>query len=138
MSVTDVLSRLESVRETGADRWLAKCPAHDDRSPSLSIRQADDGTVLLHDFAGCSALEIVQSIGLELADLFPDSQVRRADLVRGAPRLSAADRLELVEHEITTAALILDKVSRRREVSDDQWHRIAQAAERIGRARHVR
>ena len=38
---------------TGRGRWLAKCPAHDNRKASLAIRQLDDGRILLHDFAGC-------------------------------------------------------------------------------------
>jgi DNA primase len=31
----------------------ARCPAHDDRTPSLSIRDADDGKVLVRCHAGC-------------------------------------------------------------------------------------
>ena len=33
--------------------WMARCPAHDDREPSLSIRDADDGKVLVRCHAGC-------------------------------------------------------------------------------------
>jgi len=33
--------------------WMARCPAHDDREPSLSIRDADDSKVLVHCHAGC-------------------------------------------------------------------------------------
>ena len=40
-----VLSRLERVKHTGPDRWVAQCPAHDDRRPSLSIRKAEDHKV---------------------------------------------------------------------------------------------
>jgi hypothetical protein len=64
-----LLSRLEGVRARGSDQWSARCPAHEDRSPSLSIRAVDD-RVLLTCWAGCSALEVVQSVGLELRDLF--------------------------------------------------------------------
>jgi len=71
MSAELLLSRLEKVRQTGTGKWLARCPAHDDRSPSLSIRETDDGTVLLRCFASCSAAEIVESVGLQLSDLFP-------------------------------------------------------------------
>lgn len=50
-------------------QWLARCPCHDDRTPSLSIRVLPDGKVLAHCFAGCrfrdimSALSIRSSIG---------------------------------------------------------------------------
>jgi hypothetical protein len=47
------------------------CPAHEGKSRStLSIKEGDDGRVLLHCFAGCSALDVVHSLGLELSDLF--------------------------------------------------------------------
>jgi hypothetical protein len=65
------LSLLEGVKRTGDGTYLARCPAHQDRSPSLSIREADDGKVLIHCHAGCSAHEVVSAVGLELTDLFP-------------------------------------------------------------------
>jgi hypothetical protein len=47
------------------------CPAHEGTSrSSLSIKETDDGRVLLHCFAGCSALDVVHAVGLELSDLF--------------------------------------------------------------------
>jgi hypothetical protein len=66
-----LLSRLDKVRETGKGCWLACCPAHPDKSPSLSIRELPDGRVLLHCFTGCSVDAVVGAIGLELSDLFP-------------------------------------------------------------------
>ena len=53
---------------------LALCPAHEDRDPSLSVREAEDGKVLLHCFAGCELADVVAAAGLELSDLFPDAQ----------------------------------------------------------------
>ena len=65
-----ILDRLENVRQCGKG-WRAACPAHDGNSKSsLSIAQGDDGRILINCFAGCSALEIVHSIGLEVSDLF--------------------------------------------------------------------
>ncbi len=71
MTVDTLLSHLQGVRKTGSGRWIAKCPAHNDRSPSLSVCELNDGRVLLHCFAGCEALAVVQAVGLTLADLFP-------------------------------------------------------------------
>ena len=65
-----ILSPLENVKPVG-EGYRACCPAHESKSRStLSIRLGDEGRVLLHCFAGCSALEIVHSLGLELSDLF--------------------------------------------------------------------
>jgi hypothetical protein len=74
--IEGLLDRLERVRKAGAG-FVARCPGHLDRSPSLSIREADDGRILVHDFGGCSVLDVVASIGLKLRDLFPDDGLHR-------------------------------------------------------------
>lgn len=48
-------------RKSG-DGWKASCPSHDDRDPSLSISEADDGKVLLHDFGGCSQERVIEAL----------------------------------------------------------------------------
>ena len=49
---------------------MACCPGHDDRHPSLSIAQGDDGRILIKCFYGCSAAEICASLGIKVKDLF--------------------------------------------------------------------
>lgn len=68
-----LLSRLDKVKATGEGKWIAICPAHADRTPSLSIRETSDGTLLVKCWAGCGAADIVAAVGLSLADLFPRS-----------------------------------------------------------------
>ena len=68
-AIDNVLGRLDA-KATGRDSWLARCPAHEDRNPSLSVGVGDDGRVLLNCHAGCSTGEIVVALGLGLADLF--------------------------------------------------------------------
>lgn len=70
--INDLISRLEKVRETGRDRYIAKCPAHDDGDPSLSIRQLPDSRILLRCFAGCGAIDVLNSVGLNWQSLMPD------------------------------------------------------------------
>lgn len=54
--------------------WQAHCPTHEDRKPSLSISEADDGKVLLKCHAGCSTDRVLDAAGLQKSDLFPDSR----------------------------------------------------------------
>ena len=75
MTAELILSKLDGVRQTGADSWLARCPAHDDRRPSLSIRELPDGRVLLHDFAGCSVEDVLAAVGLDFDVLYPPSAI---------------------------------------------------------------
>jgi hypothetical protein len=63
-----VVDRLKRVRRSGAG-WIALCPAHPDRNPSLSVRK-QNGRILLHCFAGCAVQSICAALGLDLSDLF--------------------------------------------------------------------
>ncbi len=74
MQTHPILSRLESVRATGPDRWIARCPAHDDKSPSLSIRQ-DGERILLYCFTGCEVSAILAAMGLTWADICPPREI---------------------------------------------------------------
>ncbi len=51
--------------------WAARCPAHDDQKPSLSISEGDDGRVLVKCHAGCRTEYIVAALGLKMRDLMP-------------------------------------------------------------------
>lgn len=68
MKAEDVLGRLEHVTG-GKGKWMACCPAHQDRSPSLAINEADD-RILVHCFAGCETSDVIAALGLTVSDLF--------------------------------------------------------------------
>lgn len=72
MRVEELLELIPGVKRT-ARGWSSRCPSHSDKSPSLSIREANDGRILLHCFAGCTVPEVCTAIGIRLADLFLDS-----------------------------------------------------------------
>lgn len=77
MRIEEFLGRLKGVVETGAGKWSACCPAHDDSNPSMSVTVGDKGGILVHCHAGCSAEEIVGAMGLEMADLMPPGKRSR-------------------------------------------------------------
>lgn len=131
----ELIELLDGVRQAGTDQWIARCPAHNDRSPSLAIRRTDDRW-LIHCFAGCSVTAICRALRLELADLFDGRHPRRND-DRHRLHLSPADRLDLIEHEVLVATILLADVLEKKAVTEADWHRLAQAAARIGRARYV-
>lgn len=72
-----VLSRLTKPKKVGAG-WVARCPAHDDKQPSLSVSEGDEGRALVHCHAGCSAEAIAKALGLTLRDLMPEREPPRA------------------------------------------------------------
>ena len=84
MNVRDFLAKFEGVKRVCDGKWQARCRAHDDRHSSLSISEKPDGTILVHCHAGCTAEQVVRSVGRELRDLFPsDSQNGHRQTVGG-------------------------------------------------------
>lgn len=105
--IETVLGRLDArgcpARQTGPGRWMARCPAHEDRSPSLSLRNTagrDGETVLVHCFAGCDTGDVLAALDLDLADLYDRDRPRTPrpagrtmpPVVRGPLRTAAGDR----------------------------------------------
>jgi hypothetical protein len=65
-------------RRSGRD-W--QCPAHQDRTPSLSVREGRDGTAVLRCHAGCQTQDVLAALGLDWPDLFPSGRNGKAELV---------------------------------------------------------
>jgi hypothetical protein len=135
MNIQDFLSRLEKVKPTGNGTWLACCPAHDDRNPSLAVRETDDGRILLHCFPGCSAAEVVGAVGLELHDLFPEKPIEHAPALRRP--FPAGDVLEAVADETLYVALVACSMANGMELSAEDKERLMIAHERLWEARRL-
>jgi len=88
MTLSEVINVLEArgcqPRRCGKS-WKARCPAHDDRNPSLSVGAGSDGRVLLYCHAGCPAENIVRALGLEMRDLMPAKASRYAGFSQAKP-----------------------------------------------------
>lgn len=62
--MADLLGKLACLQQVADNRWKARCPAHEDHDPSLSVR-LDGGTVLVKCYAGCSTLEVMRALGID-------------------------------------------------------------------------
>lgn len=78
MELEELLRRLEGVKRSGGG-YSARCPAHEDKNASLSIKQGDNGGVVLHCHAGCTPEQVVGALGLSMKDLFPDGDKPRQE-----------------------------------------------------------
>lgn len=134
MSADTLLSRLEKVKRTGAGSWLARCPAHADRSPSLSIAERDE-RVLLHCFAGCSALDVLGAVGLDFADVMPPKPVDMLPPIRRA--FPAADVLEALSEEAQYVAILGAAVREGVDIQPVEWARLSIAIDRINEGRRL-
>jgi len=68
-----VLSNLSDAKPNGQG-WQARCPAHDDQNPSLSVSEGDDGRALVKCHAGCATEDVVASMELTMASLMSAPQ----------------------------------------------------------------
>lgn len=76
MRVEEFLHRLEGVKRAN-DGWVARCPSHPDRSPSLQVSEREDGSIGIHCHAGCDTeTKVLPAMGLEPKDLFPEREQR--------------------------------------------------------------
>lgn len=137
MTADMVLSRLHGVKRTGRGRWLACCPAHESKSrASLAVRELDDGRVLVHDFGGCGAEEVLGALGLTFDALFPERAA--SDPTRRERRpFSAADVLEAVAAEALIAATAASDVAQGRILPAADRARLWTAAGRLAAAVEV-
>lgn len=132
MSASLIVERLTRVRRTGPASWSACCPAHEDKSPSLAVRETDDGRVLLHCFGGCGVESIVGALGMDLSDLFPPrDKTPGGGTARERRPWRAADLLRLAAYESTMAVLVASDLAAGRQVSDGDRKRLVEATARL-------
>ena len=96
--VEKVLDRLEGTRRFNGS-WKALCPAHEDREPSLSVTEGDDGRVLVKCFAGCDTENVVAALGLEMSDLFEKSNGHKK-VFRSSPPENNCNRATVQPREL--------------------------------------
>jgi len=130
--INNLLGRLNKVKSTGRNTWLACCPAHDDRSPSLSIKEEHDGHILLHCFAGCSASDIVGTIGIDIGDLFSPEPVHHKTPVR--KKFYATDILAAIKFESQLVLMAAYELRKNKPLDDTDMKRLELAYERIREA----
>lgn len=134
MSRVDLISMLHKAKRTSDETWIACCPAHNDSSPSMTIRECDDGRWLIHCFAGCEPLSILGALGLKFDDLFPEPLNPAKPIRKPFP---AADVIECLAFE---ASVVLCYASAFRDgfkPNTDDVSRLAQAAARIEEGRRI-
>lgn len=128
------LARLEGVTHAGKS-YRALCPAHGDKTPSLSIKEGDDGRVLLHCFAGCGIGEIVAAMGLRMSDLFVCSTSKQH--VPKIPGASARELKAAAEHELQILFIVKADQKAGRSISLSDLDRAKIALDRIAMARSI-
>ena len=136
-NIDALLSKLDKVRSNGNGKWLACCPAHNDKSPSLAIKETEDDKILIHCFSGCAVADIVAAVGLELSDLMPDNPTYQ----KGAkpPKFNKNELFDRLAFESTILSLAIRQLLNLEDLSREDLIRVIQAENVINDiAREVR
>ena len=133
MSADALLERLHGVKTTGPGRWIGRCPSHQDKTPSLSIRELDDGRLLLHDFGGCAVEDVLSAVGLKFDDLYPERAVDR-HVRRDRRPFDAWSTLRSLSTERGIAVIFVADMRAGRSPSHQDHARFLLACNRIGQA----
>jgi hypothetical protein len=129
--VEQLLSRLDGVRQTAPNQYIARCPAHDDKTPSLSIRDVDD-RVLVNCFGGCAPSAVLDAVGLRLSDLF-DKPMERGP-IRKRDRWSERGLLVQLMPDVDVVLIAANQVFDDKPLSPTDYRRLYEAHERILKA----
>lgn len=136
MTAAALLDRLDAVRETGPSTWRARCPTHGGKSLTLSIRDMDDGRVLVHCFAGCDVGDVLAAVGLTVSNLFPE-RLPDHRYARSRSLMPAREALACIDLEVIVATLIIADILKDKAADAEQWQRLALCSTRISDARNL-
>ena len=125
--IENILRRLEKVKARN-EAYTACCPAHSDKSPSLAIRELDDGRILLNSFADCSVQDILGAIGMDMNDLFPNVN---KDLPQVKRKYYASDLLRVIEFEAWVVSVAAYTMAQGLPLSEEDRGRMKKAQARI-------
>ena len=113
--------------------WTAQCPAHEDKSPSLSVRETEDGRVLVHCFGGCEVSMVLGAVGMDLSDLFPEREQRFDGQTskQVKPAFYASDLLRIASFECLVVMIAAYDMRRGKQLSESDMNRLQVAQQRI-------
>ena len=129
--IDNILSQLEKVTQRQPGQFSARCPAHADKGPSLSIRETPEGSVLIYCFAGCTVAAVVAAMGLDMTALFPPREKSGREPTRTPRLLTAGQALELLESEATLVAMAAGNLQQGVILNQSDLDRLNKASGRI-------
>jgi RecA/RadA recombinase len=113
LSLHEVSSKLQGVRFSGPDKLTARCPAHDDKSSSLSLGNGNKG-IVINCFAGCKAEDVLDALALKWSDVMPDREI-----VKVGPKTEKVWQIKDVDGNLVAEHVRIDQDGTKRFV----WRR---------------
>ena len=121
------MNNFDGVRETGNGQYSCRCPAHEDKSASLGIKQGDGDRILLNCFAGCDVKTILESAGLEWKDILPDNKLYQAEKHSFNPFAV----LKMIRDEVLIIGLASADIRNNKPLNDKDHMRLLEAVANV-------
>jgi uncharacterized ParB-like nuclease family protein len=133
IQIEEIAERLNAKPTRGkTNAWTACCPAHADRSPSLSLKLATNGNILMYCFAGCSFVEICDSMGIDAGDLFQEKHVSKYDKTnKNKAYISGDAMLELLYKDVGFIEVFASALMRNETPTEKDYAILSAATNRI-------
>jgi hypothetical protein len=106
--IENFLTRLDKVKQIGNGEWVACCPAHDDKHPSMSVSEKGDTFVVKCHSQHCGGIAIMESVGLTASDFYEKTDLPihiRATKRKWTPRQIC----ELIGESSSNVALLCER-----------------------------
>jgi len=129
MSLEIMLGRLQKVKRSGHGQYMACCPAHEDRSPSLSIKDTGEGRLLINCLAGCDTLNVLNALGMDWEDVMPPKEASYQAPVK--QRVYPSDALKAIQTEARIVMLAAYSILDKKDMTVGDFQRLQLAMERI-------
>ena len=117
------MNHFDGVRETGNGQYSCRCPAHEDKSASLGIKQGDGDRILLNCFASCDVKTILESAGLEWKDILPNNELHQAEGYKFNPYAV----LKMIRDEVLIIGLASVDIRAGKPLNDKEHDRLLKA-----------
>ena len=134
MNINDFLSYFEKSYRSGKDEYQCLCPAHNDKTASLSIKNLPDERILIHCFAGCAANDILGAVGLTFNDIVPK---RLGDFKPVSKPFNPYAVLKAISNETLLVALAGLEVANGKTLPQEDKDRLMIAVNRLREAYQI-
>ena len=124
MYIEDLLNRFDGVRETGGGQYSCRCPAHEDKSNSLGIKQGDGERIMMNCFAGCQTEDVLGAVGLTFKDILPSNDYNEQVKEKGFNPYSV---LKMIRDEVLIIGLASVDIKKGKALSDKEHDRLLKA-----------
>lgn len=134
MNINDFLGYFERSYRSGKDEYQCLCPAHNDKTASLSIKNLPDERILIHCFAGCAANDILGAVGLTFDDIVPK---RLGDFKPVSKPFNPYAVLKAISNETLLVALAGLEVANGKTLPQEDKDRLMIAVNRLREAYQI-